>query len=144
MLAVVGRACAPHTGKMLSGRQYHMYCHKNLKSALADATGLTLSEAEPLVHDVLNVFMCAGFTRDTGQFFMKASPVRPGDHIEFFAEIVLLAVLSACPGGDCSSEHSVDTAACHPLKMEVWQPPQEALDGWLPPPVNAYDRSHGR
>ena len=38
--------------------------------------------SEHLVHDVLNVFMCTGFTRDTGQYFMKASPVRPGDHID--------------------------------------------------------------
>jgi uncharacterized protein YcgI (DUF1989 family) len=75
---------------------------------------------------------------------MKASPVRTGDFLEIFAEIPLLAVLSACPGGDCGSEHSSDTAACHPLGMEVWIPPQGALDGWTPPPVNAYDRSHGR
>ena len=52
-----------------------------------------------MVHDVLNVFMCTGFTRDTGQYFMKASPVRPGDYLEFFAEIDLLGALSACPGG---------------------------------------------
>ena len=37
---------------------------------------------------------------------MKASPVRPGDFIEFFAEIDLLGALSACPGGDCSATHS--------------------------------------
>ena len=55
------------------------------------------------MHDVLNVFMCTGFTRDTHQYFMKASPVRPGDFIEFFAEIDLLGALSACPGGDCSA-----------------------------------------
>jgi uncharacterized protein YcgI (DUF1989 family) len=88
--------------------------------------------------------MCTGFTRETGQYFMKASPVRPGDAIEFFAEIDLLAVLSACPGGDCSSEHSSDTAACYPLKMSVLTPPAVALGGWSSPPPNAYDRSHGR
>ncbi len=52
--------------------------------------------------------MCTGFTRDTGQYFMKASPVRPGDYLEFFAEIDLLGCMSACPGGDCSAEHSSD------------------------------------
>ncbi len=30
---------------------------------------------------------------------MKASPVRPGDFIEFFAETDLIGVLSSCPGG---------------------------------------------
>jgi len=102
------------------------------------------AEVEPLVHDVLNVFMCTGFTRDTGQYFMKASPVRPGDFLEFFAEIDLLGALSACPGGDCSAEHSSDAAACHPLLIEVFAPPEGALEGWAPPPVNGYDRSHGR
>jgi len=75
---------------------------------------------------------------------MKASPVRPGDYIEFLAEIDLLGALSACPGGDCSAEHSSDTAACHPLLVEVFAPAPGALDGWHPPAPNNYDRSHGR
>ena len=141
---VIGTRCDPYTGNLLSGTQYHHCCHSNLTRALADETGLPLPQAEPHVHDVLNVFMCTGFTRDTGQYFMKASPVRPGDYLEFFAEIDLLGALSACPGGDCSSEHSSDTAACHPLLVEVFAPAEGALDGWTPPPVNGYDRSHGR
>ena len=141
---VIGTRCDPYTGNLLSGAQYHHCCHSNLTRALADETGMTLSEAEPHVHDVLNVFMCTGFTRDTGQYFMKASPVRPGDYLEFFAEIDLLGTLSACPGGDCSSEHSSDAAACHPLLVEVFAPADGALTGWQSPPVNGYDRSHGR
>jgi uncharacterized protein YcgI (DUF1989 family) len=141
---VIGTRCDPYTGNLLAGTQYHHCCHSNLTRALADARGLTLVEAERHVHDVLNVFMCTGFTRDTGQYFMKASPVRPGDYLEFFAELPLLAVLSACPGGDCSAEHSSDAAACYPLKMEVWQTPDAALEGWSPPAANGYDRSHGR
>ncbi|KPP87430.1 MAG: hypothetical protein HLUCCO07_10310 [Rhodobacteraceae bacterium HLUCCO07] len=141
---VIGTRCDPYTGNLLSGTQYHHCCHSNLTRALAYETGMSLHEAEPHVHDVLNVFMCTGFTRDTGQYFMKASPVRPGDHLDFFAEIDLLGALSACPGGDCSSEHSSDAAACHPLLVEVFAPQPGALDGWTSPPVNGYDRSHGR
>jgi len=92
---------------------------------------------------VLNVFMCTGFTRDTGQYFMKASPVRPGDYLEFFAEIDLLGALSACPGGDCSSEHSSDVARCHPLLVEVFAPPAGALGTWRSPSANGYNRQHG-
>jgi uncharacterized protein YcgI (DUF1989 family) len=95
------------------------------------------------VHDVLNVFMCTGFTRDTRQYFMKASPVRPGDFIEFFAEIDLLGALSACPGGDCSAEHSSDSAKCYPLKVEVFRPKEEALKGWKPAEASRYSRRHG-
>ncbi|MDQ2092113.1 urea carboxylase-associated family protein [Marimonas arenosa] len=141
---VIGTRCDPYTGNLLSGSQYHHCCHSNLTRALADETGMTLAQAEPHVHDVLNVFMCTGFTRDTGQYFMKASPVRAGDHLEFFAEIDLLGALSACPGGDCSAEHSSDTSTCHPLLVEVFAPADGALAGWTPPPVNGYDRSHGR
>jgi len=141
---VIGTRCDPYTGNVLSGTQYHHCCHSNLTRALADARNLTLHEAERHVHDVLNVFMCTGFTRDTGQYFMKASPVRPGDCLELFAEIDILAVMSACPGGDCGSEHSSDTAKCFPMLMEVCKPKEGSLEGWASPPVNAYDRSHGR
>lgn len=140
---VIGTRCDPYTNTLLSGGQYHHCCHSNLTRALAAETGLSLAEAEPLVHDVLNVFMCTGFTRDTGQYFMKASPVRPGDYLEFFAEVDVLGALSTCPGGDCGSEHSSDTAACHPLQIDVFDLPDGALDGWQSPPPNAYDRSHG-
>ena len=141
---VIGTRCDPYTGNLLSGGQYHHCCHSNLTRALADETGMPLDEAERHVHDVLNVFMCTGFTRDTGQYFMKASPVRPGDHLEFFAEIDLLCALSACPGGDCSAQHSSDTAACHPLLVEVFAPAPGALDGWSVPAQNGYDGTHGR
>ena len=141
---VIGTRCDPYTHHLLAGDDYHHCCHSNLSRALADETGRPLKEVEMQVHDVLNVFMCTGFTRDTGQYFMKASPVRPGDYIEFFAEIDLLGALSACPGGDCSSTHSSDAAACHPLLVEIFAPADGALAGWQSPPPSGYDRSHGR
>ncbi|WP_113913186.1 urea carboxylase-associated family protein [Roseovarius dicentrarchi] len=141
---VIGTRCDPYTGNLLAGGQYHHCCHSNLTRALADEAGLPLHEAEPHVHDVLNVFMCTGFTRNTGQYFMKASPVRLGDYLEFFAEIDLLGALSACPGGDCSAQHSSDVAACYPLLIEVFAPAAGALEGWHSPARNGYDRSHGR
>ena len=141
---VIGTRCDPYTNNLLSGGQYHHCCHSNLTRALAGHLGCSLDEAQPHVHDVLNVFMCTGFTRDTGQYFMKASPVRPGDYLEFFAEINLLGALSACPGGDCSDEHSSDSAACHPLLVEVFAPDKGALSDWQSPPVNGYDQNHGR
>jgi len=141
---VIGTRCDPYTHHLLAGDDYHNCCHSNLSRALADETGRPLKEVEMQVHDVLNVFMCTGFTRDTGQYFMKASPVRPGDYIEFFAEIDLLGALSACPGGDCSSTHSSDAAACYPLMVEIFAPADGALAGWQSPPPSGYDRSHGR
>jgi uncharacterized protein YcgI (DUF1989 family) len=95
------------------------------------------------VHDVLNVFMCTGYTRDTHQYFMKASPARPGDYVELFAEIDLICALSACPGGDCGSEHSSDNVACHPVKVEVYRPREEAIAGWQPFEPVPYAGGHG-
>ncbi len=139
---VIGTRCDPYTHNLLTGGQYHHCCHSNLSRALAERLGISVQEAEWHVHDVLNVFMCTGFTRDTGQYFMKASPVRPGDFLEFFAEIDLLGALSACPGGDCSAQHSSDQAVCHPLLVEVFRPAAPPA-GWVPSPPNGYDRSHG-
>ncbi len=140
---VIGTRCDPYTHNLLShGGQYHHCCHSNLTRALSKQTGMTLDEAEPLVHDVLNLFMCTGFSRETGQYFMKASPVRKGDYLEFFAEIDLLGNMSACPGGDCSSEHSSDEAACYPLAVEIYKP-KSLPDGWESPRLNDYDRTHG-
>lgn len=140
---VIGTRCDPYTHNLLSGGQYHHCCHSNLTRALAGHLGMDFSEAERHVHDVLNVFMCTGFTRDTGQYFMKASPVRPGDFLEFFAEVDLLGALSACPGGDCSTLHSSDVASCHPLLVEVFAPEPAALTGWQSPARNAYAGGHG-
>ncbi|MBE9639095.1 urea carboxylase-associated family protein [Salipiger mangrovisoli] len=140
---VIGTRCDPHTHHLLSGAQYHHCCHSNLTRALAEATGLSAEAAAREVHDVLNVFMCTGFTRDTGQYFMKASPVRPGDHLTFFAEIDLLGALSACPGGDCGSEHSSDVARCAPLEVDILRAPDALLAGWHAPARNGYDGSHG-
>lgn len=138
---VIGTRCDPYTHKLLSGHEYHHCCHSNLTRALSEHLGKSKEEVEPAVHDVLNVFMCTGFTRDTGQYFMKASPVRPGDYLEFFAEIDLLGALSACPGGDCSAEHSSDAAACHPLLVEVYRPKAPPV-GWTSPSRNGYSRKH--
>jgi uncharacterized protein YcgI (DUF1989 family) len=69
---------------------------------------------------------------------MKASLVRPGGFIEFFAEIDLLVALSACPGGDCGASHSDETAKCYPLKVEVYRPRERALAGWQSPPEQIF------
>lgn len=140
---VIGTRCDPYTGRLLSGGDYHHCCHSNLTRALAKKIRLPIHMAEMHVHDVLNVFMCTGFTIDTHQYFMKASPVRPGDHIEFLAEIDLLGALSACPGGDCSLSHSSDAAICYPLRVDILKPRTGALADWNSPAINAYDRSHG-
>src|SRR4051812_25776356 len=140
---VIGTRCDPYTNRLLGGTDYDFCCHSNLSRALAAELKAEPSAVEHHVHDVLNVFMCTGFTKDTHQYFMKASPVRPGDFIEFFAEIDLLGALSACPGGDCSGTHSSDEAKCYPLKVEIYRPSEAALSGWKPAERSHYSATHG-
>ena len=140
---VIGTRCDPYTSKLLSDSEYHYCCHSNLTRALINEKGIKLDEAEKLVHDVLNVFMCTGFTNDTKQYFMKSSPVRPGDYLEFFAETDLLGVLSTCPGGDCGLEHSSDNAKCYPLKVSIWSVENALLKGLVNSKVSGYNRNHG-
>jgi len=140
---VIGTRCDPYTHHLLSGGgMYHHCCHSNLTRALV-AEGYAPAAAEAMVHDVLNVFMCTGYTAGEGRYFMKASPARAGDAIELFAEIDLLGVLSACPGGDCAAEHSSDAAVCHPLQVDLLEPDRSRLAGWSAPAPSGYDRSHG-
>ena len=140
---VIGTRCDPYTSKLLSDENYHYCCHSNLTRALVNEKEIKLGEAEKLVHDVLNVFMCTGFTNDTKQYFMKSSPVRPGDYLEFFAETDLLGVLSTCPGGDCGSEHSSDNAKCYPLKVSIWSVEKALLKGLINSKTSDYNRNHG-
>lgn len=140
---VIGTRCDPYTNHLLTGADYHYCCHSNLTRALVKAKSFSIQEAEPYIHDVLNVFMCTGFTLDTHQYFMKASPVRKGDFIEFFAEIDLLCALSTCPGGDCSSSHSDDSTVCYPLLVEIFKPDESVMQNWKPFERNVYPRTHG-
>ena len=128
---VIGTRCDPYTNLLLNKNIYHHCCHSNILNSLIKVSGLKKREAEKLVHDVLNVFMCTGFTNNTKQYFMKASPARARDYLEFRAEIDLLGILSACPGGDCSSSHSSDMAECYPLKVTIYDsnsPLNKAID----------------
>lgn len=140
---VIGTRCDPYTNVLLNGTAYDFCCHSNLSRALGAELKMAPRAVEHHVHDVLNVFMCTGFTADTHQYFMKASPVRPGDFLEFFAEIDLLGALSACPGGDCGASHSSDVASCHPLKVEIFEPDRTTLAGWPWPSASTYHRQHG-
>jgi len=122
----IGSRCDPYTNKLLSGVDMTTCCHSNLTRA-AKSVGLE----EEDVHDVLNVFMCTGFTPRGGKYFAKPSPVQKGDYLEFLAEIDLIVGLSTCPQGDVSIACGTNEAPkCYPLAIEVYQPTPEAMEEW--------------
>ncbi|SJZ90572.1 hypothetical protein SAMN02745126_02807 [Enhydrobacter aerosaccus] len=139
---LLGTRCDPYVNRMLTGEDFDFCCHSNLVRAVAPH-GLT----ELDVHDVLNVFQCTGLNSED-KYFMRASPVRKGDHIEFFAEIDLLCALSTCPGGDLSvplwgPEARDPLDVCRPLGIEVYALDRDLLKDWKSPDIAAYGGGHG-
>jgi len=139
---LLGTRCDPYVHKLLNGEEFDRCCHSNLVRAVAP---YHLAESD--VHDVLNVFQITGLTAD-GRYFVKPSPARQGDFIEFFAEIDVLAAISVCPHGDLSvpvwgPDARDANDVCRPLGVEIWNPPPEALAGWTSPPPSDYRGQHG-
>jgi uncharacterized protein len=139
---LLGSRCDPYVNRILTGEDFDFHCHSNLVRAVLPY-GLTEFD----VHDVLNVFQCTGLN-DGDQYFMKASPAKPGDFFEFFAELDLLCALSTCPAGDLSiplwgPDARDPLEVCRPLAVEVYRPEPELVDGWSSPPAASYRGLHG-
>jgi uncharacterized protein len=139
---LLGTRCDPYITKLLTGKDADHHCHSNLIRAVAPH-GLT----EQDVHDVLNVFQVTGLNHDE-KYFMKASPAKIGDYIEFYAEIDLLCAISTCPGGDLSiplwgSSDDDLLSVCRPLNVEIYSVDESLLDGWSKPECSPYEGSHG-
>jgi uncharacterized protein YcgI (DUF1989 family) len=79
---------------LISGNETKDSCHQYITEAIKE---FGLDEID--VHDVWNIFMCSGFTRDTQKYFCKPTPARKGDYIDFIADMDLIVALSACPMG---------------------------------------------
>ncbi len=139
---LLGSRCDPYVNRMLTGEDFDFHCHSNLTRAVLP---YGLNELD--VHDVLNVFQCTGLN-DEDQYFMKACPARPGDFLEFFAEIDLLCALSTCPGGDLSVDLWGPDArdpleTCNPIGVQVFAVDEAVLGGWAPPVSPEYGGLHG-
>jgi uncharacterized protein YcgI (DUF1989 family) len=139
---LLGTRCDPYVNRLLSGADFNFHCHSNLTRAVAPY-GLTEFD----VHDVLNVFQCTGLNGED-QYFVRPSPAKKGDYLEFFAEIDLLCALSACPGGDLSvplwgPEARDPIDVCRPLGVEVYRLHDSLIAGWKPPAFAPYEGLHG-
>nr|WP_042181108.1 DUF1989 domain-containing protein [Kibdelosporangium sp. MJ126-NF4]CTQ96561.1 Aminomethyltransferase (EC 2.1.2.10) [Kibdelosporangium sp. MJ126-NF4] len=139
---LLGSRCDPYVNRMLTDEDFDFHCHSNLVRAVIPY-GLTEFD----VHDVLNVFQCTGLN-DEDKYFMKASPAKPGDFFEFFAEQDLLCALSTCPAGDLSiplwgPDARDPLEVCRPIAVEVYRPDPALLDDWTPPAGPGYRGLHG-
>jgi len=140
---LLGTRCDPYVHKLLNhGEEFDLCCHSNLVRAVAP---YHLTELD--VHDVLNVFQVTGLTAD-GRYWVKPSPAKAGDFIEFFAEIDVLCAISVCPHGDLSvqvwgPDAGDPLATCRPLTVEIWEPSPQLRTGWVPPQPSDYRGGHG-
>ncbi|WP_017572505.1 urea carboxylase-associated family protein [Nocardiopsis halotolerans] len=139
---LLGSRCDPYVNRILTGEDFDFHCHSNLTRAVLPY-GLTEFD----VHDVLNLFTVTGLDGDD-RYYMKPSPARAGDFVEFFAEQDLLCALSTCPAGDLSvpfwgpdARDPVDV--CRPLAVEVHRPAPELTEGWSTPHTAPYRGMHG-
>ncbi|XP_039294744.1 uncharacterized protein C11D3.03c [Nilaparvata lugens] len=115
---VIGTRCDDFTYKLITGKERRQSCHSQLVDAVRK---IGLDEED--VHDVWNVFMCTGFTRETNQYFVKPTPVKKGDYIEIIADMDLICALSSCPQGAVSKPvgEDVPDEECFPIGVEVYR-----------------------
>lgn len=141
---LLGTRCDPYVNKLLTGEDFDFHCHSNLTRAIQK---YGMSEFD--VHDVLNVFQCTGLNNED-KYFMKASPTKVGDYLEFFAEIDVLCAMSCCPGGDLSidlwgEDRRDPLETCNPLRIEIYRVDESVLkDFKIPKPAYEYYKgNHG-
>ena len=103
--------CAPEQQEMRTGKAGLNACRVNFLQAIEP---FGLSEE----HLLENIDVFTQFIIDpvTGKFSGARTDTKPGDYIEFYAEIDLLVAVSVCPAGDYSQAAS---KAVLPLGVEI-------------------------
>jgi hypothetical protein len=136
---VIGTRCDPYTGQLLQER-YHHCCHSNLTRGLADHFGLSLADAEaPYSRRFERLYMCTGFTRDTGQYFMKASQFGPMTILNYLQKLTCWRFLAPVQRSWIRTP-----ATPHPLDDRAHTDRGGVGSMVVPPTRNAYDGTHGR
>jgi uncharacterized protein YcgI (DUF1989 family) len=122
---ILGSHCTPEIYEMLTGRSGWNACHLNLLQAI-EPFGLK----EEDIHDNnVNVHQKMRIDPETGHMLLAPVDSKPGDYIEFYAEIDLLVGVSVCPNGDgVASEGTPDQATLHSIGIEIYDTGIEPKD----------------
>lgn len=128
---VFGAHCNPYYWFWALKDRDHPYvtefnCYYNLSRAVRPF-GLTPDD----LHDNLNLFQKCYFELDTGMHRMEPSDAKPGDYVEFYAEIDVLMALSICPNGSGKHHWSEREQDVKPIEVELYEtgiPPLEHED----------------
>jgi uncharacterized protein YcgI (DUF1989 family) len=112
---ILGAHCNPYYWLIARADMNHSNCYMNLVSAIAPF-GLGAEH----VHDNLNVFQKTRIDVETSRYVSEASDAKPGDYVEFFAEIDVLVAVSACPGGSLRHPAETGLSDTKPLLVKIF------------------------
>lgn len=113
---VLGGHCTTQQWETVGGVKNHASCHAN---CIAAVEPFGLGE-EQIIHDNFMLFQ-PSFIRPDGSGDSVTSQAALGDYAEFYADMALIVVVSACPVGDYAvpmSEPGRVTA--RPLAFEIY------------------------
>ena len=113
---ILGAHCNPFYWLIATGKPGHPNCYDNLVSAIAPF-GLTAED----VHDNLNLFQKTCIDPETGRYISEASDAKPGDYVEFYAEMNVLMAVSACPCGSGRFPADSGLSDSKPLTVEIYE-----------------------
>jgi uncharacterized protein YcgI (DUF1989 family) len=113
---ILGAHCNPFYWLIARGDMNHSNCYMNLVSAIAPY-GL----GPEYVHDNLNVFQKTRIDVQTSRYVSEASDAKPGDYVEFFAEMDVLVAVSACPGGSLRYPAETGRSDTKPLLVKIFE-----------------------
>ena len=112
----IGTHCATEWTEMRVGLPGLNSCHINFLQAI-EPFGLK----EEDIHDNLNLFQKMTLEPESGKIMATRSDSKAGDHIEFYAEMDLLAAVTVCPNGDNARYYSLPGKdVVYPLRIEVY------------------------
>ncbi len=128
---ILGAHCNPYYWLVATGQPNHSSCYTNLVAAIAPF-GLGPEH----VHDNLNLFQKTRIDPGTSRYVTEASDAKPGDFVEFYAEMSILMAVSACPVGSGNFAAERGTSDTKPLAAEIYET-------GIPPLPFAYGPGHG-
>jgi uncharacterized protein YcgI (DUF1989 family) len=112
---IFGGHCNPYFWQVATGHAGLPNCYDNLCKAVAEF-GLPAES----VHDNLNLFQKTLLAPD-GKMRTVRSDARPGDFVDFYAEMDVLFAASLCPRGSGATEPSDPIQERHPIRVQIFE-----------------------
>ena len=108
--------CTTELWEMYTGEPGLNSCHLNFLQAI-EPYGLK----EEDIHDNFMVHQKTYVDPVSGRTNVIRGDSRPGDYVEFYAEMDLLVGVSACPNGEGDRKVRLGHEIVHPLRIEVYE-----------------------